>query len=507
MAKESATLRMVRNYDHYSAKISMIILGLLLVMAFGLAPVYGTWAEAIFVGVPLTVVPILLLRMSPGSLLARSATAISYMAMTALHVHQGHGFIELHFGFFVLLAMLFVFQDWRPLIIAALVAAVHHLSFAYMQYAGVGVYIFNAEWSGILILEIVIVHALYVVAETALLVYMVTMTRRMFQTGKELVNITTLIHQNDKLDLTQRCDAKGNEILAQFNQLLESLDGSVAMLNRSSEAMSKDLSDMIDNGQKVRALSDDQHEQTRQISENINQMSLSFSEVAHQAQLARDTSNDTSEIQKQGLQEVSNARNTIERLTKLLTETRTTVDTVADDCNNISTMLEVIQGIAEQTNLLALNAAIEAARAGEQGRGFAVVADEVRALASRTQQSTEEIKVIIERLTSGSQNAVESMANSQEMLNENTSSSEHLAEQFEKMSEVLSHIQEMSEQIAVATEEQDQVSSNISNNVIQITDGSEQTAKAMTHNSELVRKVEALFLEINNNLSKFRSGN
>ena len=154
-------------------RLMLCVVGVLLVMGLALAPIHDTWVEALAIGVPAAGMVAWLVALQPGALVTRCAIAAALMIFTALHIHQVHGMIEMHFGVFVLLAFLLFYRDWVPLVVAVTVVAVHHFAFDFMQRRGAPVWVFAAHTG----FGIVLVHAAYAVFETALLVFMAVRLR------------------------------------------------------------------------------------------------------------------------------------------------------------------------------------------------------------------------------------------------------------------------------------------------------------------------------------------
>ena len=220
-----------------------------------------------------------------------------------------------------------------------------------------------------------------------------------------------------------------------------------------------------------------QMEESGQINEAMNQMVAAVDEVTESSHRAADSADAADKDTEKGRQVVADTVDTINRLASEIAGAVEVINRVSTDSDNISQVLVEIKAIAEQTNLLALNAAIEAARAGEQGRGFAVVADEVRSLSQRTHKSTEEIEGMISRLQSGVKDAVKAMTNSHEVTEATVQKSTEVTEALDRIAQGISLIVDMSQQIAQAAEEQSAVAKNVNDNVDQISVLGQSTAK------------------------------
>jgi methyl-accepting chemotaxis protein len=244
-----------------------------------------------------------------------------------------------------------------------------------------------------------------------------------------------------------------------------------------------------------------QNQQTEQVASAMTEMSATVHEVARNASHAAEAAQDANQQAKGGTGVVKSTIQSIELLASEVERAAETINKLKEDSVSIGTVLDVIRGIAEQTNLLALNAAIEAARAGEQGRGFAVVADEVRTLASRTQQSTQEIQGMIERLQSAANQAVTAMTQGRNAAKSSVEQAVNAGQSLETINRFIDTIKDMNTQIATAAEEQSITAEEINRNIVNISsishgtaEGAEQTATA---SEELARLASHLQEQVN----------
>ncbi|WP_446731124.1 methyl-accepting chemotaxis protein [Pseudomonas sp. CFBP 8772] len=247
-----------------------------------------------------------------------------------------------------------------------------------------------------------------------------------------------------------------------------------------------------------------QNDEIQQAATAVNEMTAAVEEVARNAVSTSQISTQTAEDASKGQKQVQQAVTAINTVTEEITDSTQRVEALAGQIHEITKVLDVIRGIAEQTNLLALNAAIEAARAGEQGRGFAVVADEVRALAHRTQTSTGEIEAMISRVRSGADDAVQAMGKSQNLVRSTQQLATEAGLALERINQGVSQINERNLVIASAAEEQAQVAREVDRNLVNIQDLSTQTAAGANQTSASSQELSRLAISFNTLVAQFR---
>lgn len=509
MSKSSSLVyRVITDYERVIGQLMTVIMIGLLALSLALAPWHQTWAEALFLGIPIAAGPILLQWLVPGRLIVRLAYGVGFMAMTALHVHQGQGLIELHFGFFVLLAVLFAFQDRWALLTAAATAAIHHLTFALLQAQGAPVFVYDLDYlaaSDLSAFSFILVHALYVVAETGILLLLTRVVRPVLTTAREIARVSQAIGGEDgRLDLTVRAQFKDNPLLAQFNSILEQVHKLTANAAHNSRSLISALETMRHRFDDLVRQASDQDNGLQSAADQtaeLSQLSQDVADSAEQVANATDASHRTSDSMRQS---VSTTKAGADDLVKRLSNAQSVVSQLAADCSSITNTLTVIEKIAEQTNLLALNAAIEAARAGEQGRGFAVVADEVRALAGRTQTSTVEINDVLVRLSSSSAQAVTVIGEVVEQVQTNAAETDKALSLSETLNQGMAETARQNQRIKDATANQSNSSEQLASTLEELSTLTQQSHEAVSENDKRLNELLTAFRTLDSELARFR---
>lgn len=350
-----------------------------------------------------------------------------------------------------------------------------------------------------------------IVVTGLLLVFMVVLNMLIVRSIRRPLSKITYTMRNisrGEGDLTQRLPESGkdelSEIAIAFNYFVEQIQNVIKETQNTVNLLESLSRQVVDITTRSTSLTQSQLEQADQSATASNEMSLTIQEVAASAERAAFAAKESDNNAQRGLESMQQTQTSIMQLATNILQSSEVIKHLHEDTEAIGSVLEVIRSIAEQTNLLALNAAIEAARAGEQGRGFAVVADEVRTLASRSQQSTEEIHQIISKLQEQAVNAVKVMDDNAKSSEDTAATAAMAMESIAAISQSSSTINEMNLSIASAVEEQSVAANEVSANIVQIADASNQVVTNMEETTQLLDELTSNASELVHLIQRFK---
>lgn len=327
--------------------------------------------------------------------------------------------------------------------------------------------------------------------------------------SRPILNLSDTIDAIEKnADLTQRITVNSDDEIGMMakslNHLLETLDSNLRGVSAAATQMAAAAEELANITNETNHAIESQRQETDQVATAINQMSATVHEVARSAEHAAKAANDADDEAINGHHVVHRSITTIKQLAHDVEDTASLIARLEAEVDSIGSVANVISEIAEQTNLLALNAAIEAARAGEQGRGFAVVADEVRGLAGRTHSSTQEIAETIERLQRETKNTVAAMKQGQVRAGEGVTHGTSARNSLELITSAVNAIKEMNAQIASAAEQQHAVAEEINNNILRIREGAEHNADNASQTSRASEELAQLASSLQRMVAQFK---
>lgn len=386
----------------------------------------------------------------------------------------------------------------------AATAAVSHVVVHILQGQGYPIYLFPDEHHSWIIVG---VHAFYVVFETVVLIYLTTLTYHLLNVSRELTNTLNSIQSDDddSLDLSAGvAKTKNNPILMMLNNVLTSMNQAVQQAKTAETHTSNVLVNANQDINNLVGYVQSNHQEAEQMFRDLTELSDSSAHVRQSVEQTVDLIEDAASKQREGGIAVGESQASLNRLAQSLQETSSHINSLAADSNAAMGILAEVQSIAEQTNLLALNAAIEAARAGEQGRGFAVVADEVRTLATCSQDSTQRIGDIIHRLQATSESSVLVMQESAKQAQENLVKVQQAVQVFSDTGHSLEQMTVLGSQIGSASTEQEQTANALMSQAELLKTVADDSEAAVSRVKQEIAKLAQEYGALKEGLSVFR---
>lgn len=432
-------------------RLVLCVLVLQGVVALLLGSMFGPWGTGMLFACVVLALCFAVHAAAPGSLLSRLVLSVGGMLLVGLNIQLSAGMPEMHFAVFVFLAFVLSYRDWRPIVAAAATIAVHHVLFDRLQAAGVPVFCLQQPDFGQ-----IVVHALFVVVQTGVEVYM---SLRMERDARESAELRALCALDDSGHLSLRAnEVKVRSDTAKIVQTaLVQLAGVVQEVQQTARAVAGTAQSMSDDTGQL-------GQRTREAADHLQAASAAMGQLETAAASAQEA--------QQALQLAQQQNAVVSTCGELVQESVQTMQAIHTGAKQITDIVSTIDSFAFRTNLLALNAAVEAARAGEHGRGFAVVATEVRALAQNSAQAAREIRALVARSLSDATRGEEAIGRAGASMRD----VQHQAEQVRGLMQQMSqHAQQQSVELGHATAAAHQVDAMTRANTAMVDDAMQAT--------------------------------